>query len=447
MESIEEGRAVVGCAVGVSQKKVTVHNLEIGMFVSDLDRPWHQTPFPIQGFFIRTQDDIRSLTSHCSWVMVDVAETRDTSEYNHADAPVYFRRQRRTHAQEVIKLPPINIKNPVRYVESRPLRKEVKGVTALAQDVDEALVHVGATIRQHGQPDLKPLAGAVQKMTASVIRNPDALLWLSRVREHDDYSYRHAMNSAVWALVCGRHLGLESGLLNHLAMGCLLAHIGKADLPEEILANEHALSAAQYAEYKTYVERGVAQLASAGLSRAVINIVQNHRERHNGTGFPEGVRGDRIPLLAKIAGLVDYYETLVEPREGCVPMTPAQAVGHLYETRNIEFQEDLVERFIQAIGVYPIGTLVELSDGQRGVILSHSPDRRLLPKVMVMTDHAQRPLKTAKVINLAEHNTGRTRGKQLRIEGCLPNGTDGLDPNRYDISGAELRFRIRNLFG
>lgn len=128
-------------------------------------------------------------------------------------------------------------------------------------------------------------------MVSSVVRQPDALLWLSRTRAHDSYLYRHALNTSVWALVCGRHLGLNEGLLNHLGLGCLLSQVGKTTLPPELLAREGQLSAEEYLSYRGYVNRGVAMLENSGLSRAVLSVVQGHRERHNGSGFPEGVRG------------------------------------------------------------------------------------------------------------------------------------------------------------
>ena len=98
--------------MGVSQKKVAVHDLRIGTFVSDLDRPWHETPFPIQGFYIRSQDDIRSLTSYCRWVMVDVAESRDTSEYEATNTPIFARRLGNRDTQEIVQLAPIQVRNP-----------------------------------------------------------------------------------------------------------------------------------------------------------------------------------------------------------------------------------------------------------------------------------------------------------------------------------------------
>ncbi|MBC7183371.1 MAG: HD-GYP domain-containing protein, partial [Marinobacter sp.] len=220
---------------------------------------------------------------------------------------------------------------------------------------------------------------------------------------------------------------------------------GKTALPAELIAREGQLSAEEYATYRTYVNRGVMMLEGGDLSRAVLSVVQGHRERHNGSGFPEGVRGDRIPLLAKVAGIAEFFESLIAPRDHAEPLTPAKAVTLLYEMRNIEFQEDLVESFIQAIGIYPTGSLVELTDGQRGIVMSHSPERRLWPRVMVMTDTGSRPLKTAKVIDLARYNEGKEAAETVSIRECLPHGTEGLDPSRYDVTGAESRWNLSRL--
>jgi len=434
--------------VGVSHKKIAVHDLEIGMFVSDLDRPWHQTPFPIQGFHIRSQDDIRSLVSHCKWVIIDVAEVRESIEHTKPGKRIFNRQARRSgHDRDVVQLPPLNIKEPVSYETVTTMKKELKVSKKLMADAEASLHRVFETIRQHETPDLRDVAVVTRKMVSSVVRNPDAMLWLSRTRHHDDYTYRHSLNTAIWALVCGRQLGLNEGLLNHLGLGCLLSQVGKLDLPARILVNEGKLDAEDFAVYRTYVERGVARLADSGVSRAVLSVVQGHRERHNGSGFPEGIRGDRIPLLAKVAGLAEYFETLIGPRDASEPMTPARAVTLLYEMRNIEFQEDLVEQFIQAIGIYPTGSLVELNDGQRGIVVSHTAERRLWPKVMVMTDRYHQPLKSARIVDLARYNEGRGAHDTLTVAECLPHGTEGLNPEHYDVTGAESRWNLSRLVG
>lgn len=432
--------------MGVQQRKIAVHDLEIGMFVSDLDRPWHQTPFPIQGFFIRSQGDIRALVSHCKWVMIDVAEARSSAKTSDDKITAFNRRAGgRGQGRDVLQLPPLSIREPVVYQTETTLQKELKASKRLLDDAEQALNNVFEAVRAGQLPDFQPAVEITRKMVASVARQPNALLWLSRTREHDDFVYRHALNTTVWALVCGRELGLNEGLLNHLGVGCLMSQVGKTGLPADLLAREQHLSSDELVVYRGYVQRGVEMLEGSGLSRAVMSVVQNHRERHNGSGFPAGIRGDRIPLLAKVAGIAELFESLIAPRDGQEPMTPAKAVALLYEMRNIEFQEDLVESFIKSIGIYPTGSLVELSDGQRGIVVSHTPERRLWPKVMVMQDAAHHPLKSAKVIDLARFNESRASGESLSIRECLPHGTEGLNPAFYDITGAESRFSLGRL--
>lgn len=434
--------------MGVQQRKVFVQDLELGMFVSNLDRPWHQTPFPIQGFYIRSQDDIRAVTSHCKWVSIDVAEARQSHE-NTKDSRIAFGRSKAASdkKRQEIKLPPLNIREPVHHPKLSSLSKELKVSRRLMLDAEAALHRVFQSVQENRLPDLKDVARVTRDMVSSVLRNPDALLWLSRTRDYDNHTYQFSLNMTVWALICGRELGLNEGLLNHLGMGCLLSQVGKLKLPVAMLETEGHLDADDLALYRSYVEKGVQSLAEAGLSRAVLSVVQNHRERHNGTGFPEGVRGDRIPLLAKVAGLAEFFESLVGPRKHLEAMTPARAVSLLYDLRNIEFQEDLVEKFISAVGVYPTGSLVELNDGVRGVVVCHSPERRLWPKVMVMTDPAHRALKTAKVIDLAKYNEGKAAEQIMSIAECLPAGTEGLHPGHYDVTGAESRWTLSHMLG
>ncbi|MGO1463206.1 MAG: HD-GYP domain-containing protein [Marinobacter sp.] len=433
--------------MGVGQKKIAVHDLEVGMFVSDLDRPWHQTPFPIQGFHIRSQNDLRALVSYCKWVSVDVAESRDTVELSRVVRPAFGARgQYKREGREELHLPPLSIREPVKYTDVTTLKREMKLSRRLLEDAGVALEQLYAAVSGQEARDLRPVAAVVSKMVRSVVRQPDALLWLSRIQQHDNHIYQHALNTSVWAIVCGRQLGLNEGLLNHLGLGCLLSQVGKTQLPEELLSQEGQLGPEEYALYRTYVDKGMAMLEKSGLSRAVLSVVQGHRERHNGSGFPVGVRGDRIPVLAKIAGLAEFFESLIEPRESLAePMTPAKAVALLYDMRNIEFQDDLVESFIRAIGIYPTGSLVELTDGQRGIVISHSPERRLWPRVMVMTDRHHEPLKTARVVDLAKYNESRTAADIIAIKECLAHGTGGLDPVGYDVTGAESRWSLSRL--
>ncbi len=279
-------------------------------------------------------------------------------------------------------------------------------------------------------------------MAESVARNPDALLWLSRVQSRDDYTYRRSLNISIWALLLGRQLGLDPDVLHKLSLGALLSHIGQARLPDGMQVPEHELTSEQWQTYSRYPEVGARIAAASGLPRVVVNVIRYHRERHNGSGFPQAVNGEHIPLLAKLVGLVDHYESLIEPRRSRDQLTPAQAVSHLFECRNSQFQEDLVEQFIQAVGVYPTGTIVELATREVGVVVSHTPKRRLWPSVMILTDTDKKPLKQGHIVDLAQQNE-EAADPSARIVDCKPFGYGGIDPSQYEVTGAAARGRSR----
>lgn len=428
--------------MGVRGKKTAVQELEIGMFVSDLDRPWHETPFPIQGFVIRTQEQLDQLVRYCRAVYVDVAEVRPKVV---AESPLAGIRKN----SNILKLPAIHIRNPRHYTTSEPITQAISQADHLLGDLSESMSHIIGSIEAGKLPSFYLLEQSVRQVCLSIISNPDALLWLSRVQHRDEYSYQHALNATIWATVLGRHMGLEPDVLEHLATGTMLSQIGKARLPVQLLKEESELTGESLKRYQRYVPMGVKILEQAGMPRVVINIVKFHRERHNGRGFPQGVNGEAIPLLAKISGLVDYYEGLIEPRTGFDPLTPAQAVAKLFEVRNQLFQDDLVERFIQAIGIYPTGTIVQLNNLQTGVVLSHRPERRLWPTVMVVADEHQRPLKAGQVIDLVKYNEKKGNDEALSISGCLPFGVEGIDPSSYQINepAQNKRWSIKRLLG
>lgn len=440
--------------MSVKSIQVPVHQLQIGMFVSNLDRPWCQTPFPIQGFYIRSNDDIRSLTSFCKYVLVDQSLDRSQFDYDElpgSPMPLAAKRTSPTQKNQekrLLKLPEVRIKDPQTYGATVPLKKEVEVATKILVKIQSAIENVLSQVRSREPVNFSDVEHASEGMVDSIVRNPDALVWLHRVKKKDEHSYHHSINAAVWALVFGRHLGLSREVLKNLSTGVLLSAIGKSKLDPELLVGSGSLSNSQFEEYKQFVNRGVEILESCiNVSHQVVTIVQHHKERHNGTGYPQGLTGDKIPLLAKIAGIVDAYQAMIEPRMGAEPMTPAQAVSQLYEGRNIEFQEDLVERFIQAIGVYPTGSIVQLTTDEVGIVVSHNPGRRLWPKVMVVLDENKKPLKAGKVVDLLNYNESRQEQSTVHIIGSLPFGSYDVDPSQYQVTGATSKWSVRHLMG
>jgi HD-GYP domain-containing protein (c-di-GMP phosphodiesterase class II) len=434
--------------VGIKQVKLNVSELTIGMYVSGLDRPWSQTPFPLQGFYLRDLDEINQLKALCNHVYIDVEKGRGPIAANLKTLGPTLRnringrdQKRSTLAEPVA---PLKIQRNV-YRDIQPLQKEVKRARQLHQKVYGAVVEVLDQLERNQlqSASLGETKRVASEMVDSVLRNPDAFTWLSRVQEKDEYTYSHAVRSSVWAILFGRHIGLPKRDLDVLALGVLLKDVGKVLLDDALLAKEE-LTPEEEKVYQNFVELGADILRKTpGVEPRVISVVKTHCERLNGSGFPQGLQGDKIPLLGKIAGIVTYYDHVTNPRGSRHPIAPSKAVAKLYELRNIQFQEELVVEFIRAIGLYPTGTLVELSTGEVGVVVEQNFERRLKPKVMLVLDACKVPLDEPALLDLSEDDRRKQAlldsGKKTRYEIEKVEIARDLEPGSYDVDISNIR--------
>lgn len=430
--------------MGVKQVKIDVNELTVGMFVSGLDRPWTQTPFPLQGFYIRDLEEIKELKVHCNFVYIDVVKGSPPvrTRLKKLSKPGDKVLNRAPKHARVTDVAPIRVRRDV-YTEVQPVERELGRARDLHQQVYRAVGSVLRQVNVEGQNvPVQETRRAASAMVDSVIRSPDAFTWLTRVREKDEYTYGHAVRSAVWAILFGRHIGLPKPELDILAMGVLLKDIGKTNLPRHLIESPQR-SAEEQSAYEKFIQYGVDILRKMpDVKPRVTSIVKTHCERVNGSGYPAHLRGDKIPLLGKIAGIVTYYDETTNPRNQN-PMSPSKAVSRLYDVRGIEFQEDLVIEFIRAIGLYPTGTLVELSTGEVGVVVEQNFDRRLKPKIMVVLDAVKQPLYKPELLDLAQDEKSKQAkldsGKYVSGEVEMIDIVQDLEPGTYDIDIAYVR--------
>lgn len=414
--------------MGVKQFKVKSSDLVLGMFVSGLDRPWTQTPFPLQGFFIREMDEVFQLKRYCNHVYIDIQKGKGPLQRD-LPLPPRVKRQapiRMPANQPVdVKVGPIKIKHNV-YAHFNPLQKEIPAAQQLHLQISRSIGEIDSVLNDSVGTSVAVTKRLAGEMVDSVLRNPDALSWLTRVKEKDEHSYSHSVRSAIWAILFGRYIGLPKKDLDVLAFGVLLKDVGKIHLGDSLLDSEE-LSDEERAEYESFVVRGVESLkACRAVGPKIISVVQTHCERLNGSGFPLHLKGDKIPLLGKIAGLVTFYDDVTNPRNGDKAISPSRAVARLYEMRDIAFQEELVVEFIRAIGLYPTGSLVELSSGEVGVVVEQNFSRRLKPKIMLVLDSNKKMLAKPKLKDLAN--------KEQKIQSQIDKGKKRLeDVSRLDI--------------
>lgn len=402
--------------------KVNVEDLQAGMYVSRLDRPWVDTPFMFQGFFIRDQADIDALRTHCHYIYTDPEKSPITNGRLNTLAS-----GKGAGNPQENPLPPkkVHYKDSVSVEEEITFAREVH--TNLAHMVNEIM----ADVRAGGKIKFSSTKAIVTDMIESVARNPDAFIWLTKLKHSDDYTYNHSMDASILAVTLGRHLGLTRKELQDLAIGTLLFDVGKMKLPKNLLTKPGRLTDEEFALVKKHVDYSVEIMQEIkGISPQSIEIARYHHERHNGSGYPNGLKGTEIPVFARIAAIVDCYDAITSDRTYNRAISAHEAIKQLYEWRNIDFQEELIEQFIQCLGIYPTGSLVELSTGEVGVILSQNRIRRLRPKVMLILDKHKVAYDHFPTIDLAIDSTD-TDGNPLEIVTSHEPGSFGIDPKAF----------------
>ena len=421
------------------KKKIQIHELRKGMYVSELDRPWFGTPFLFQGFQIQTDEEIEQLRQCCQYVYIDTEppslintpKQRNTpisiiqpSAIEHDVAAVLEPHQRKKTAGSA---PPSH-----RYMHEVLLKEELGQARELESRARQLIYTIADDVRLGRSLDTVGAKNAVAGMVESVIRNPDALAWLTHLKNKDDYTALHSVRVCILALTFGRHLELSVEQLHVLGIGALLHDIGKLKVPNEILNKPGRLTDTEFAIMRTHVPLGVEILANTpGIPRAAVQVAQRHHERYSGTGYINGFSGDKIGLFGLIGGIVDAYDALTSDRAYHTGRSSYDALDLLYQAKNTDFHAGLVEQFIQCMGIYPLGSIVEMNDGCIGVVISINRSHRLKPCVaMVLTPEKQPYVPATTVVDLYKfpHNSA---GRILEIRRVLATGAYGINPAAY----------------
>ncbi len=391
-------------------REIPVEELQLGMYVSKLDRPWTETPFVFQGFILRNQKQIDVMCKFCKHVFVD-PEKEDLSDVE-ADAGGSAASIRGTTVyKEVASLD----------VELPRARSAIAQTTSVLRQISEA-VEVGHAI------DGGKVREAASNITESVVRNPDAATLLVRLQEKSGETFNRAIHVSVMMTIFGRFLQLPLERIEHLGLLGLLQDAGKLRLPTALLEKREALTPAEMEVYQTHVDHSVEILnATQGLPDDLPGLASLHHEHFDGSGYPRGLRGGAIALPGMIAAIVDAFDTMIAPPPQGKHMSPSNALNLVYKGRGTLFQPALVEQFIQCVGVYPVGSAVELNTGEIGVVIAQNPMRRLQPRVMVVKDAKGYESRPYKMLDLARAPKA-TADEVYRIRRTLEYDAIQIDP-------------------
>jgi HD-GYP domain-containing protein (c-di-GMP phosphodiesterase class II) len=392
------------------RKKISVQELQLGMFVGELDRPWLGTPFLYQGFVVRTPQEIDDIRKFCREVFVDTERAEVVAAEARSGGAI------------------AGLAGTGRVVHRESVAVEVEWQQAgdALQGAQGTVGEVFESVRVRKMLEAPQARSAVGNMTQSMLRNPDALMLFSAMRQRGGYQLERALDVSVYMIAFARFLGMDEPDIEIAGLVGLLQDIGMLDLPQEMLQKVTRLEPAEFKIIRGHVDRSREVLAgTSGLPAGVAQIAALHHERYDGTGYPGGLKGNALGVTGAMAGIVDTFGALTVKRPYAEAMSPSNALNLLFRMRGRSFHPQQVEQFIRCIGYFPVGSIVELNSGEVGVVVAQNAEQRLQPKVMVVRDARGQPLRPQKFLNLAKLPKA-SADEPYRIRRTLEFGRSGV---------------------
>jgi HD-GYP domain-containing protein (c-di-GMP phosphodiesterase class II) len=355
-------------------KQIPIDALLPGMYVVSLDRPWPQPKILADNRIERPEDISRLKQYGIRYVTIDPTLGKNAEHVEGAAAVATETAAREAAAQRLSNL--------------AGLEKELEHAQIARAEAETIVQSVFEGIKTGAPIDSLTVKQTVNGLIDNIFHQYDPLLCVLHMRQYDANLFAHAVNVCVFALVIGKSQGFDKQRLENLGLGALLHDVGMLRLPRNVFRKRGAYTLQERQLIRQHPRLGVAILAAAqDLREDVRRIIAEHHEHLDGSGYPGGLRGFQICPLSEIVGIVDLYDTLLSGRTGRPALPPAQAIRELYKY-GLQGQCDRgwVGRTIRCLGIYPVGSLVELNTGERGVVLVVNPCDALRPTVKIVWD-------------------------------------------------------------
>lgn len=400
-------------------KKIKVESLKPGIFVHDLNSGWLHHPFLRNKIRIETEADVEKILEYqIREVYIDTEKGLDID-----DAPT----QQEVAAEiqtEIDKVPA-----PVKKESRRPLQDELARAKRLIGEAKKTTRRLMDDVKLGKQIDVVQVEIIVDKLTHSVLNNKDALISLVRIKQKDEYTYMHSLAVSALCISFAQHLGLDAAKTKQIGIGGLLHDFGKVKIPLEVLTKPGPLTEKEFEVMKKHVEHGECILRQlTRIDESSIRVTADHHERLDGTGYPQGLRGDQISLFGQMAAIVDIYDALTAERCYKNSMPPTEALKKIFEWSDGYLNRQLVEQFIANVGIYPIGTLVRLRSGFVGAVVDHGEKGLLYPIVRVLFDKRRARLLRPFNVDLSKKALS---GESDEVVGCESPARFGINPYSY----------------
>lgn len=421
----------------IVETRIDVAELALGMHVVRLDKPWEDTNFLLQGFVIRDPSEIDALRAQCDFVFIEgriehtIAPRRTTEAPRPKSATArlagFFRRgQSPKKTAETQPQQPVAPRKRVTYINKVSTGEEISTAVVRFEDAQKTAKAIMSGLRIGRALDLNNARTVVNQCVDSVLRNENALLLLTKIKHQDEYTAEHCINVSILCAAFGKHLGLLEGEIRTLALCGLLHDVGKTRIPNDVLNKPGALTPKEFDIMRQHTTHGRSILMSVSHSlNTAVDVAFSHHERMDGQGYPRGLKAQQIPYFAKIVSLVDTYDAITSTRVYDKGRASMQALEIIHKHRGSQFDEELADAFIQMIGVYPPGSIVEMLNGEVGIIVESHPKHKLKPKVLMVREADKTLMVPYKSLDLMT-SPQDSAGNAYQIAREVPDGTHGI---------------------
>lgn len=395
--------------------RIPARMLRKGLYVQKLDRPWTDLPVLFQGLEIRTDEELAMLQKHCRYVFVLPERTDRDEDVVLADqAPVPTDISRRLSSERI----------PDFRAFAADVRAAARQRAAASSFFQHALEEVSSGNRVYAR-DARPI---VEDLAAEIATDGSAAMWLTNLRSKDELNAAHSVNVCVMALTLATYLGLPRDQVAEIGIGALLHDVGKIKIPRRILTKADPLTEDEERMVRLHPWLGHKLVGdSKVMTRWVRQIIWMHHETLDGGGYPRGLSGDQIPTHVRLVAVANAYESMTSERHYRPAMLPDKALGKLYDAASATYGEDMFRALIRCVGIYPVGSLVELDNGALAIVVGSSPETRLRPAVLLVRTPGGRYYDKRVVLNLAVDGIGAAEGQARHVRRLLSPADHEID--------------------
>lgn len=382
-------------------KCIAVADLRVGMFIHEFCGAWMDHPFWRSKFLLRSEKDLQRIrASSIGELWIDVSKGLDVA----AGAASVSREEVTAKVEEQL----LAVAQSAALPLSCSLEDEVQRAARLCERSKAAVISMFEDARMGQALQFEQASELVEDISASVLRHPNALISLARLKHADEYTYMHSVAVCALMIALARQLGLDPAQVRDAGLAGLLHDIGKMAVPGELLNKPGKLTDSEFACVRDHPEAGARMLLASGqVSPQVLDVCLHHHEKVDGSGYPHRLPAEQISLFARMGAICDVYDAITSNRPYKAGWDPAESIRKMAEWQG-HFDATLFQAFVKTVGIYPTGSLVRLASGRIGVVLEQQAGSLLTPRVKVFFSAKSKAPIAQEVLDLAQL-TGRDK--------------------------------------